>query len=410
MKRVAVTGMGVVTPLGNTLESFRQGLLEGRSGVSGITHFTPGTLPSRIAGQCTLPQYRFKDRKIDFATAATRSAVDQANHSGISLQQYYQPADRGISMGIGLELFNLTDLVKFACDKDRDKRIRTDNIEFLQTPGDLCVKEMAKVFASGIPAAIHISACAASTDSIGDAFLSIARGQARMMLTGGTDSMINPLGVGGFCKLNALSTRNDEPHKASRPFDRGRDGFVLGEGAAVLVLENLDDAVHRGATILAEVMGYGNALDAYSISEPDPQGRGAAMAMRQALATAGLSCADISYINAHGTSTPKNDPAETRAIKTVFGDRAFKIPVSSTKSMIGHLISAAGAVEAVASILCANSGMVHPTINQDHPDQECDLDYVANKAKNADVKYFMSNSFAFGGMNSSLVFRAGAAV
>lgn len=403
MRRVVVTGMGVVTPLGNTLDSFRQGLLAGRSGIAGITHFNPGSLPSRIAGQCVLERRQFKDRKVDFAIEATRAAIEQAGQRGMPLEQCYELSARGCSMGVGLELFNMADLVTYSCDKSAG----AGRIEFLQTPGDLCVREMAKVFATGLPSAIHISACAASTDAIGDAFLHIARGQARMMLAGGTDSMINPLGVGGFCKLNALSTRNGEPHKASRPFDRTRDGFVLGEGAAVLVLENHDDAIRRGATIHAEIAGYGNALDAGSISEPDPQGRGAAAAMRQALATACLSADGISYINAHGTSTPKNDPAETKAIKAVFGETALKIPISSTKSMIGHLISAAGAVEAVAAIICANAGMIHPTMNLDHPDPECDLDYVPNKARNVDVRHFMSNSFAFGGMNASLVFRVG---
>lgn len=403
MNRVVVTGMGVVTPLGNSRESFRQGLLDGRSGVVAITHFDPVSLPSRIAGQCSLPDCRFKDRKIDFVVYAARSAVEHANQAGTTLERYYERRQRGISMGVGLELFNMDDLVRFA----GPQQIRSDDAEFLQTPGDLCAREVAKVIDVGMPPAIHISACAAGTDAIGDAFLSIARGHARMILAGGTDSMINPLGLAGFCKLNALSTRNSEPRKASRPFDRNRDGFVLGEGAGVLVLENRDDAVRRGAHIHAEVVGYGNSMDAYSISEPEPQGKGAAMAMRKALAVAGLAEAAISYINAHGTATPKNDPAETMAIKDVFGDRAFRIPISSTKSMIGHLISAAGAVEAVASILCANVGKVHPTINLDNPDQACDLDYVPGQARDVTIGYFMSNSFAFGGMNASLVFRSG---
>lgn len=400
MNRVVITGMGVVTPLGNTLDSFRQGLLEGRSGISGITHFDPGSLPSRIAGQCSLPAHRFKDRKIDFAVQAARSAVEQGNLQGAALTDYYDFRDMGIGMGLGLELFNMADLVRYSEGQEE----RACDLEYLQTPGDLCVREMGKVLATGLPAAIHVSACAAGTDAIGDAFLAIARGRARLMLAGGVDSMINPLGLGGFCKLNALSTRNDEPQKASRPFDRNRDGFVLGEGAAVLVLEDREEALKRGAEILAEVLGYGNALDAYSISEPDPEGRGAALAMQKALAMAGLLPSAISYINAHGTATPKNDPVETRAIKTIFGERACGIPISSTKSMIGHLISAAGAVEAVASILCANVQKVHPTINLDNPDPDCDLDYVPGTYRDVDVRYFMSNSFAFGGMNASLVF------
>ena len=407
MKRVVVTGMGVVTPLGNTLDAFRQGLLEGRSGITGITLFDPGTLPSRMAGQCQLEGLQFKDRKVDFAKHAARSAVAHANQCGAPLERHYAPRERGVSLGVGLELFNMADLVRFYSQNGQLADPESDDLEFLQTPGDLCVREITRIAASELPAAIHISACAAGTDALGDAFLSIARGRARMMLAGGTDSMVNPLGLAGFCKLNALYTRNAEPHAASRPFDRSRDGFVVGEGAAVLILENHDDALRRGARIFAEVLGYGNALDAYSISEPDPQGQGAALAMHKALAMAGLPPAVMAYINAHGTATPKNDPAETRAIKSVFGAHAGRIPVSSTKSMIGHLLAAAGAVEAVAAILCANVGMVHPTINLTQPDPECDLDYVPNRARMTTVSHFMSNSFAFGGMNASVVFRNG---
>ena len=225
------------------------------------------------------------------------------------------------------------------------------------------------------------------------------------MLAGGADSMLNPMGVGGFCKLNALSTRNDEPQKASRPFDVNRDGFVLGEGAAMLVLENMENAVRRGVDIYAEIVGYGNSFDAYAISDPHPKGRGAVAAMSRALALAAISPESISYINAHGTATLKNDPVETLAIKTLFGRNAYGIPVSSTKSMIGHLISAAGAVEAVASIVCANAGWIHPTINLDNPDPDCDLDFVPGQAREHRVGYFLSNSFAFGGQNATLVFR-----
>jgi 3-oxoacyl-[acyl-carrier-protein] synthase II len=400
--------MGIVSPLGNDLEAFRAGLLEGRSGVARIVAFDPAMLPSQIAGHCRLPHYRFKDRKIDFLLHAARAAVEHAGGAGVPLDSCHALQRCGVSMGIGLELFNMGDLVRCAGGGGSDAVVEGD-LEFLQTPGDLCVRRLAEVLATGRPASIHVSACAASADAIGDAFLAIALGRASMMLAGGTDSMINPLGLGGFCKLSALSTRNHEPQKASRPFDRDRDGFVLGEGAAVLVLEDFGIAVQRGARIYAEIVGYGNSMDAYAISEPDPNGRGAALAMRKALDMAGLSGDEITYINAHGTSTPKNDPVETRAIKAVFGGRSGGIPVSSTKSMTGHLISAAGAVECVASILCANVGMVHPTINLDNPDPECDLDYVANTARRVDVGYFMSNSFAFGGMNASLVFRNGGA-
>jgi 3-oxoacyl-[acyl-carrier-protein] synthase II len=211
--------------------------------------------------------------------------------------------------------------------------------------------------------------------------------------------------VGGFCKLNALSTRNDEPGKASRPFDARRDGFVLGEGAGMLVLEDMALAIERGAAIYAEICGYGNSFDAYAVSDPHPEGRGAWQAMKRAVEMAGIDPSQISYINAHGTSTPKNDPIETLAIKRLLGSRAYRVPVSSTKSMIGHLISAAGAVESIAAIICANAGMVHPTVNLEYPDPACDLDYVPQESRKHEVDYFMNNAFAFGGQNAVLVFR-----
>jgi 3-oxoacyl-[acyl-carrier-protein] synthase II len=250
-----------------------------------------------------------------------------------------------------------------------------------------------------------VSACAAGTDAIGSAARMIARGRRRWMLAGGADSMINPLGVAGFCSIGAMSTSNDEPARASRPFDRRRNGFLLGEGAAMLVLERLSDAEARGATIYAEIAGYGTSFDAHGISEPHPEGRGAFQAMSRALADAGLEASAIDSINAHGTSTPKNDIVETTAIKRLFGERAYRVPVSSTKSMIGHCISAAGAVEAVAAIGCMNAGWVHPTINLDEPDAGCDLDYVAHTARRHEQQYVLSNSFAFGGQNASLVIR-----
>jgi 3-oxoacyl-[acyl-carrier-protein] synthase II len=257
------------------------------------------------------------------------------------------------------------------------------------------------------PPHTHVSACAAGTDAIGTAFRAVAEGRADWMLAGGADSMINPLGVGGFCRIGATTTANDQLTRASRPFDRGRSGFVLGEGAGMLLLEPLEDAKRRGAPIHAEIAGYGNSFDAWGISEPHPEGRGAVQAMQRALDDAGLPAEAIDCVNAHGTSTLKNDVVETRALKRIFGERAKEIPICATKSMIGHLISAAGAVEAIAAILCMNAGWVHPTINLADPDPECDLDYTANHARRHVQRYVLSNSFAFGGQNAAVVLKAG---
>jgi 3-oxoacyl-[acyl-carrier-protein] synthase II len=277
---------------------------------------------------------------------------------------------------------------------------------FLQTPSDLCVHLLAHRYDLTAPPMTHVSACAAGTDALGAAFRRIASGRCDWMLAGGTDSMINPLGVGGFCRIGATSTANDRPQQASRPFDRRRDGFVLGEGAGLLLLESLDSARRRGARIHAELLGYGNSFDAHGISEPHPEGRGAWQAMNAALAEGETSPEEVDAINAHGTSTPKNDPAETLAIKRLLGPRAAQVPVCATKSMIGHLISAAGAVEAIAAILGMEQGRVHPTLNLDEPDPACDLDYVPHRAREHRQRRVLSNSFGFGGQNASLLLGA----
>jgi len=405
MNRVVVTGMGIVTPLGNTLSLFRQNLLSGNSGIDHLTIFDPGQLPAAIAGECHLDEISHKDRKISFALHAAHCAMRDARLEEPKEKPHHNAEQSGLSIGIGLELFDMHDLTAYVSNGFNIPESRKGQYDFLQTPADYCVDLLCEAFNLRLNPGIHISACAAGNDAIGHAFLRIRRGEASLMLAGGTDSMLNPLGVGGFCKLNALSTRNDEPQKASRPFDVNRDGFVLGEGAAMLVLENMENASQRGADIYAEIVGYGNYFDAHAISDPHPEGRGAVAAMSRAMAMAAISPAGISYINAHGTATPKNDPVETLAIKTLFGRKAYKIPVSSTKSMIGHLISAAGAVEAAASIVCATAGWVHPTINLDNPDPDCDLDFVPGQAREHRVGYFLSNSFAFGGQNATLVFR-----
>jgi 3-oxoacyl-[acyl-carrier-protein] synthase II len=403
--RVAVTGMGVVAPNGSSIHEFAENLLAGVSGVGTITLFDPTSLPTRIAGQSRLPEGSpLPDRKIAFALEAARQAWAAATSSGSAP---FSAADAFVSMGVGLELFTMDDLVASRAPGFTLPASRAERLSFMQTPSDLCVHLISQKYGLGKPPLVHVSACAAGTDAIGAAFRMIASGRRRFALAGGTDSMINPLGVAGFCALNAMSLRNDEPERASRPFDRTRDGFVMGEGAGVLVLERLDDAVARGAMVHAEICGYGNSFDAHGISEPHPDGRGAFQAMSRALVEAGLSPGDIDCVNAHGTATPKNDPAETRALKQLLGERAQSVPVCATKSMIGHLISAAGAVEAIAAIACMERDMVHPTINLVHPDPECDLDYVAHGARRHPQRHVLSASYGFGGQNAAIVIRNG---
>lgn len=399
--RVAITGMGVVCPLGTSCDAFAEGLFAGRSGIRRIGIFDASTLPTRIAGESELPtDAPLGDRKIAFAIEAARQAMREARAKGGPLAL---GRDAGVSFGVGLELFSMDDLVTskregFSLPADVVARL-----SFMQTPSDLCVHLVAKEHGLAAPPLVHVSACAAGTDAIGAAYRMVASGRRRTMLAGGTDSMINPLGVAGFCALQATSTKNDAPERASRPFDKTRDGFVMGEGAGVVVLERLDDARARGAEILAEVRGYGASFDAHGISEPHPEGRGAFQAMSRALADAGLLPTDIDAVNAHGTATPKNDPVETLALKRLLGDRAPSVPVMATKSMIGHLVSAAGAVEAIAAVLCMRAGIAHPTINLETPDPDCDLDYVPNRARPHPQRHVLSASYGFGGHNAAIV-------
>ena len=398
--RVAVTGMGVVSPLGSTVDEFRDALLAGRSAVRTITVFDPASLPTRIAAEVPwngTPILR--DRKVTFAIAAARSAFAEATHNGTRPQ-----GDGALSLGLGLELFSMHDLAA----KRRGASLPDDASErmhFLQTPSDVAVPLIVKELGLTAPPMTHVSACAAGTDALGHAFRMIATGRRRWMAAGGTDSMINPLGVAGFCSIGATTAANDPPARASRPFDRKRSGFVLGEGAGMLILERYEDAEARGATIHAELCGYGNSFDAHGISEPHPEGRGAWQAMSRALVEAEIDPTEVDCVNAHGTSTPKNDPVETLAIKRLLGTRAPHVPVCATKSMIGHLISAAGAVEAIAAIACMNAGFVHPTINLDEPDPACDLDYVPHVARKHPQRVVLSNSFGFGGQNAAIVIR-----
>jgi len=396
-RRVAVTGMGVICPIGNSPDEFRENLLLGVSGVGPVTLFDPASLPTRIAAEVKWRGPILRDRKITFALEAAEQALGPSGRPR---------GEGGISLGIGLEMFSMDDLAACRRPGFALPSSRQDRMSFLQTPSDLCVQLISKRYGLTRPPLTHVSACAAGTDAIGAAFRMVADGRRAWMLAGGTDSMINPLGVGGFCRIGATTTSNSEPERASRPFDRRRDGFVLGEGAGVLVLEGLEEARARGARVYAEIAGYGNSFDAHGISEPHPEGRGAYQAMERALKDADVPPMAIDCINAHGTSTPKNDPVETMAIKRLLGARAKDVPVCATKSMIGHLISAAGAVEAIAAILCMNAGWVHPTINLDEPDPACDLDYVSHHARRQGQRCVLSNSFGFGGQNASILLRA----
>lgn len=403
-----VTGMGMISPLGLDVPSTWQGLVSGKSGVDYITQFDPEPLETKIAAEVkNFDPAQYMDRKdlrrmerfVHFAVAASLQAVEQArlnidatNAEGI-----------GVVIGVGLGGLN-TLLSQYQVFIERG----ADRVSPFLIPmmiADMASGQVAILLGAKGPNFCTTSSCASSSDAIGDAFEIIKRGDAQAMITGGSEAVINPLTIAGFNAARALSIRNHEPQKASRPFDAERDGFIMGEGAATLILESLPFATKRGALILAEVVGYGAAGDAYHITQPADGGEGGARSMSIALKEAGLEPGEIDYINAHGTSTPLNDKNETMALKTVFGKGAYRIPISSTKSMVGHLLGAAGAIEAAISILTIQNGVIPPTINLTSPDPDCDLDYVPNTARQAVVNTVLSNVFGFGGHNSTLIIR-----
>ncbi len=406
MRRVVVTGIGIVSPIGIGVEENWRSLREGRSGVGPITHFDASSLPSRIAGEVRdfSPEKWLhpKDAKkmplfLQYAAVASMEAFQMA---GLEVSEELGEK-MGVSIGSGIG--GIGDIEKYTLILHEKgwKKVSPYFIPYAiinMASGYVAIK-----FKAYGPNLSVVTACATGTHAIGEAFKMIQRGAAEVMIAGGTESPITPLGIAGFSAMRALSTRNDAPQKASRPFDKERDGFVVAEGAGIVILESLEHAKSRGAKIIAEIVGYGMSSDAFHITAPDNSGHGAAKAMRAALKDAGLSPQDISYINAHGTSTRLNDVTETRAIKTVFGEYAYKIPVSSTKSMTGHMLGAAGAAEAIYSILAVSRDYVPPTINYEVPDPECDLDYVPNRGREMSVNYAMSNSFGFGGTNATLV-------
>jgi 3-oxoacyl-[acyl-carrier-protein] synthase II len=411
-RRVVVTGMGAITPLGNDVASFWDGLVNGRSGIGPITLFDTVNVPSRIAGEvrgfdadAVMPkkEVRRNDRYVHFAWAATAEALGDA---GLPVPIEDEALARRTGAIIGSGIGGINTMIR---DIIEAHDLGIDRIgPFLVTAmiPDMAAGYVAIYANARGPNYATVSACSSANHAIGASLNAIRRGEADVMIAGGAEAGIGEIPVGAFCAMRALSTkRNDEPEQASRPFDAERDGFVMGDGAGILVLEELEHARARGATIHAEIVGYGATDDASHITLPAPGGRGAVESMRIAIADAGLASEDVDYINAHGTSTPPNDRSETAAIKTLFGERAYRVPVSSTKSMTGHLMGAGGGIEAIATIQSIKTGIIPPTINLDHPDPDCDLDYVPHEARRAEVVVGMSNSFGFGGHNATLVFR-----
>jgi 3-oxoacyl-[acyl-carrier-protein] synthase II len=407
-RRVVITGLGLVTPVGIGVEASWEGLCAGRSGIDEITRFDATEYATRIAGEVKdfhpqdfLPKKEARRTSlfIAYAIAATRMAMDS---SGLKIDKSNEERV-GVVTGCGLGGLSILEEITRVVDKKGPKRVTPFFIPMMignMAPGMISIH-----FGTKGPNASVATACAAGSHAIGDAYKLIQRGAADAMIAGGVESTITPTGVAGFNAMKALSTRNDEPQKASRPFDRDRDGFVIGEGGGIVILETLENALERGAHIYAEVAGYGMSGDAYHITSPPPDGAGAIRCINAALSDAGLSYRDIDYINAHGTSTPLNDLYETRAIKAVFKDKAHSIPVSSTKSMTGHLLGAAGGVEAVFTTLAIHESILPPTINYENAAEECDLDYVPNVARKQPINTAMSNSFGFGGTNASLIFK-----
>ena len=420
-KRVVITGMGAVTPLANSVAQTWKALLAGQSGIGPITIFDASTFPTKIAGEVKnfdatrwigRNGFSFLGRNSLFALEAAHEAVQDA---GVDTKKI-DTSRYGIYFGAGDGGFNFQEYASIMADSmDADNNSvslnqywvesvkRTDAKKILEQEPAQVVHHLAEHFGTRGPIFNCLTACAASSQAIGEAAEIIRRGDADLMITGGAHSMIHPLGVAGFNLLTALSTCNDTPTKASRPFDKNRDGFVLSEGGAVLILEELEHAQKRGAKIYAEITGYGGTADAFRMTDPHPEGRGAIRAMRLAMEDAKITPDAIDYINAHGTSTQLNDQIETYSVKQVFGERAKKIPMSSIKSMLGHMIAAAGAVELIASVLTIRDGIIPATINYQEADEACDLDYVPNVARPAKVNTVLSNSFGFGGQNIKLI-------
>ena len=407
-RRVVVTGLGALTPVGNSAEEYWAAISQGKSGIGPITKFDPKGLPTRIAGEIrNFDPLKWMDKKearrldpyLKYAIACAAMAVEDAalNVEKIERTRFGVLVGSGIG-GITTLLESHKDLLEQG--PDRVSPFFIPMLIINMASGLISMRYGAKG-----PNSAVVTACATGNHAIGDACEIIQRNDADVMIAGGAEAIITELTFAGFCNMKALSTRNDEPTKASRPFDAHRDGFVCSEGGGLLVLESLEHAVKRDARIYTEIVGYGMSSDAHHMTAPDPEGDGAARCMADAIRDAGVAPADVGYINAHGTSTPYNDKFETMAIKRVFGPHAKKIAVSSTKSMVGHLLGAAGGVEAIATILAIHHGLLPPTINYEKPDPDCDLDYVPNQARKQEVEVALSNAFGFGGTNAALAFR-----
>ena len=405
---MVVTGLGALTPIGNTADEFWSGLTEGRSGIGPITRFDAAAYPTRIAGELKgFDELRYVDKKdarrldpyLKYAVACSVMAMED---SGLDTNKV--DATRfGVLIGSGIG--GITTLLDGQDSLRAKGPDRTSPFLIPMLIVNMAAGLVSMRFGAKGPNSSVVTACATGNHALGDASRIIQRGDADVMIAGGAEAIIVPLTMAGFCAMKAMSTRNDEPAKASRPFDLNRDGFVCGEGGGIVLLESLEHAVRRDAPIYAEIIGYGMTGDAHHMTAPDPEGDGAARAMQAALDDAGLSASAVSYINAHGTSTPYNDKFETLAIKRVFGEHAHRLAVSSTKSMTGHLLGAAGGIEAIATVLALQRGVLPPTINYETPDPECDLDYVPNQARKLDFDIALSNAFGFGGTNATLVFR-----
>ncbi|KPL00597.1 MAG: 3-oxoacyl-ACP synthase [candidate division Zixibacteria bacterium SM23_73_3] len=408
LNRVVVTGMGAITPVGNSVEEFWSNLKNGVSGIDRVSRFDPSQFSTQIVGEIKgfdVSKYmeRKEARRMDlvqqYALASAQQAFDRSGLKSDSLDLDRAGVVVGSGIG-GIETFEKQHAILL---NQGPNRVSPFFIPMMII--DMCVGLISMRFNFKGPNYATVSACASGAHAIADAFKIIQRGEADVMITGGSEASITPTSLAGFCSARAISTRNDEPQKASRPFDKERDGFVMSEGAGIIILESLEHAQCRGAKILAEILGIGMTADAYHITAPAPGGEGAIKAMRLALKDADLVPDSVDYINSHGTSTDLNDATETQAIKEVFGEKAKKIPVNSTKSMIGHLLGAGGAVELIAAIKSIEEGVLHPTINYEFPDPECDLDYVPNQMRKADINVALSNSFGFGGHNISIVLR-----
>lgn len=407
-RRVVITGLGIISPIGTGVENFYNALKEGKCGIDMVTRFDTEGYDTKIAAEVKdfdpiayidRKEAKRMDRYAQFAVAATKMAIDSSklNIEDIDNNRF------GVCIGSGIGGMETLEAQHDILKEKGPGRVSPFFVPMMIS--NIAAGNISIAFNAKGPNTTVVTACASATNAIGEAYKTIQRGDADIMVSGGSEAAITPLAFAGFCAMKAMSTRNDDPKAASRPFDLDRDGFVMGEGAGMLILEELEHAQKRGATILGEVVGYGTTGDAHHITAPSPNGEGAYRSMQMAIKDAGIEPNQIDYINAHGTSTEMNDKFETMAIKTLMGDYAKEVAISSTKSMTGHLLGAAGAVEAIACLMAINEGVVPPTINYTTPDENCDLFYVPNKAINKDVEYALSNSLGFGGHNATIILK-----